>query len=235
MDESESKGKGDKDIILRRVATVATIAASIITITAGILTVGNYVPSIVFLTLVIILVLLIYALVTLSPPRILRKWKEARKNRALAKKYFDNFSGLLDRLGELLKDNRCDNMPYVFIHLQNMPPEFNYPRSLIYDLADLVSVFKEAMKKVQRRNFRLLIKWFCLILRLYNSQLVLQPFQQIRNLYRDKLTEHHREAYEKSREDYVRFLQDYMKFAKAINKDFGEKVAQDYFEKPGKL
>jgi len=239
MDESESKGKRDKDI-LKRGAAVITIIASGITIVTGILTVGDYVPKALFnlflvLTLLIILVLLIYALVTLLFTRVLRRWKEVRKNKVLFKKYFDDFAGFSDRLGELLKDNRCDNVPYVFIHLQNMPPEFNYPHSLIYDLANLVAVFKEGTKKVQRRNFRLLLECFSLILRIYNSQLVLQPFQQIRNLYRDKLNEYDREAYEKSREKYVRFLQDYMNFARSINKDYGKKVAHDYFEPPGRL
>ncbi|MCK4815448.1 hypothetical protein KA005_06740 [bacterium] len=240
MDESESKGKRDKDIILKRVAIVITITASGITIVAGILTIGDYVSKALFnlflvLTLLIILVLLMYALVAFLFTRVLLKWKEVRKNKFIVKRYFDDFAGFSDRLGELLRDSRCDNVPYVFIHLQNMPPEFNYPRSLIYDLAKLLIVFKEGMKKVHRRNFRFLIKWFDLILRVYNSHLVLQPFQQIRNLYRNKLTEHDREAYEKSRENYVRFLQDYENFAKSINKDWGKEVAQDYFDKPGKL
>lgn len=231
MNESESKAEKTKNITLKKIATISTIPASIITVITGVLSWRDYIPDILFelfliLTILIILFLLLH---------VLKKWTEARKNKALVKKYFDDFTQLSDRLEELLKDNYCNNMPYVFINLQNMPPEFNYPHSLIYDLANLVAVFKEGTKKVQRRNFRLLLKCFSLILRIYNSQLVLQPFQQIRNLYRDKLTERDREAYEKSREDYVRFLQDYTNFAKVINKDWGKKVAQDYFQKPGKL
>jgi len=240
MDKSESKGKRDKDIILKRVAIVITITASGITIVAGILTIGDYVSKALFnlflvLTLLIILVLLMYALVDFLFTRVLLKWKEVRKNKFIVKRYFDDFAGFSDRLGELLKDNRCDNIPYVFIHLQNMPPEFNYPHSLIYELADLVAVSKEEMKKVHVKNFRLLIRQFGYILHIYHRNLVLQPFQQIRNLYRDKLTEYEREAYEKSRENYVRFLQDYMNFARSINKDCGEKVTHDYFEPPSRL
>jgi len=240
MNESESKGKRDKDIILKRLAVVITITASGITIVAGILTIGDYVSKSLFnlflvLTLLIILLLLMYSLVAFLFTRVLLKWKEVRKNKLIVKRYFDEFAGFSDRLGELLRDSRCDNVPYVFTHLRTMPPELNYPRSLIYDLASLLAVFKEAMEKVDRMDFRLLIKWFNLILRMYNGQLVIQPFRQIRNLYKERLTEHDRESYEKSRENYIRFLQDYMNFARAINKDFGENVAYDYFEPPGRL
>ncbi len=211
MSKLEPKGKRDKDVILKKVAAVSTIAASVITMITKVLTVGGYVPQVLFkvfliLTLLIILVWIIYVFMTSSFASILSKCRAARKNKVLFKKYFDDFTGFSDRLGELLKDNRCDNIPYVFIHLQNMPPEFNYPRSLIYDLANLLVVFKEGMKKVHRRNFRLLIKWFDLILRVYNSQLVVKSFRRIRNQYRDKMSEHDKEAYETSRENYVRFL-----------------------------
>ena len=232
--------KRDKDIILKKFAAVTTITASGITILTGILTFSDYVPIAIFivfliLTLLIILVWIIYVLITSLFINILRKLQAARKNKILAKKYFDDFAQFVDRLEDLLRDRHVDNMPYVFNSLRNMPPEFNYPISLIYDLANLLAIFQEAMKKVHRRNFRLLIKWFDLILQVYNSQLVLQPLQQIRNLYRERLNEHEREAYEKSRENYVRFLQDYTNFAKAINKDWGKEIARDYFDKPGIL
>lgn len=238
MDESESKR--DKDVILKRVAAVSAIVASLITIITKVLSIVGYVPQVLFkafliLTLLIILVWIIY--VSMAPffTRALRKWKKVRKNKFIFKRYFDDFELLCDRLGDLLKDNRIDNIPYVYINFRSIPPQFNYPRSLIYDLANLLAVLKEGMKNVLRSDFRLLIKCFESVLRMYNSQLVLQPFQQIRNLYRDKLTEYERDTYEKSRENYVRFLQDYMNFAKAINKGYGEKIAQDYFEQPGKL
>ena len=240
MNESESKNEKTKNIKLKKIATISTIPASTITIITGVLSWRDYIPDVLFklfltLTILIILFLLVYFFVTLLHQRVLKKWREARKNNALVKKYFDDFELLCDRLGDLLKDNRIDNIPYVFTNLRNMPPEFYYPRSLIYDLANLIAVLKEGMKNVLRSDFRLLIKCFESILRIYNSQLVLQPFRQIRNLYRDKLTEYERDTYEKSRENYVRFLQDYMNFAKAINKGYGEKIAQDYSEQPGKL
>ena len=240
MNESESKNEKTKNITLKKIATISTIPASTITIITGVLSWRDYIPDVLFklfltLTILIILFLLVYFFVTILHQRVLKKWREARKNNALVKKYFDDFELLCDRLGDLLKDNRIDNIPYVYINFRSIPPEFNYPRSLIYDLANLLAVLKEGMKNVLRSDFRLLIKCFESILRIYNSQLVLQPFQQIRNLYRDKLTEYERDTYEKSRENYVRFLQDYMNFAKAINKGYGEKIAQDYFEQPGKL
>ena len=214
------------------IGPLAALLAAIITAFANLPSTLQY---IMVLLIAVIAVVSVYVVFGQQLRRFFKKTTMATKHHFLIKKYFSEFDSFVDRLEELLNDNRSDNIPYVFIHLQNMPPEFNYPRSLIYDLAKLLVVFKEGMKKVHKRNFRFLIKWFELILRVYNSQLVLQPFQQIRNLYNDKLTEHHREAYEKNREDYVSFLQNYIKFAKDINKDWGEEVAQYYFDKPGKL
>jgi len=214
---------------------IGPLAGLVATIIATFSNLPPVIQYIMVLLLVIITVLSIYVVFGQSLLILLKKAATAIKHRFLVKKYYDDFNLLSDRLGELLKDNHIDNIPYVFINLRNIPPQFNYPRSLIYDLASLLAVFKEGMKNVLRGDFQLLIKQFESILRMYNSQLVLQPFQQIRNLYRDKLTEQDRENYEKSRENYVRFLQDYINFAKAINKDCGEKIAQDWFEQPGKL
>jgi len=230
MDEKlKEKSRGSK---VSMIGPLAALLAAIITVSADLPVVLQY---IMVLLLAMIAAVSVYVVFWQQFTRFFKKTKMAIKHHFFTKKYFSKFNMFIDRLGELLRDSRCDNVPYVFIHLQNMPPEFNYPRSLIYDLANLLVVFKEGMKKVRKRNFRFLIKWFDLILRVYNSQLVLQPFQQIRNLYRNKLTEHDREAYERSRENYVRFLQDYENFAKSINKDWGKEVAQDYFDKPGIL
>lgn len=167
--------------------------------------------------------------------RLYQKTRIAIKNHFLASKYLSEFNLFINRLSELSQDNRCDNLPYAFTHLKNMPPEFNYPRSLMYDLANILTVFKECMKKFWERDFQLMIEWYESILRIYNRQLVLEPFRLMRNLDVDRLTEYDKEAYEKSREAYICFLQDYEKFARAMNKDSGEKIAQDYFDKPGRL
>ena len=214
------------------IGPLAALLAAIITASANLSTTLQY---IMVLLIAVIAVVSVYVVFGQQFRRFFKKSTMAIKHHFLVKKYFSEFNSFVDMLEELLKDNRCDNIPYVFINLQNMPPEFNYPRSLIYDLANFLAVFKEGTKKVQRRNFRFQIECFCLILRVYNRELVLQPFQRIRNLYRDKLTEHDREVYEKSRENYARFLRDYTNFAKAINKDWGKKVVYGYFEPPGRL
>ena len=210
----------------------AALLAAIITAFTNLSATLQYIM--VFL-IAVIAVISVYVVFGQQIRRLFKRSTMAIKHHFLVKKYFSEFNRFVDKLEELLKDNRCDNIPYVFINLQNMPPEFYYPRSLIYDLANFLAVFKEGTTKVQIRNFRLQIKCFCLILRVYNSQLVLQPFKQIRNLYRNKLNERDREAYEESRENYVRFLHDYTNFAKAINKDWGKDVAYDYFEPPHRL
>lgn len=237
MEYSKSKSEKTKDVRLSRIKIIIATVASIVTVITGILNLYDYIPHILFKIFLIAALLIFFTLLidALLFRRALNRWIVARKNKALVKKYFDNFAQFSDRLGELLKDNYCNNIPYVFIHLRNMPPEFNNPRSLLYDIAGLFAVFKERLEKAYRKDFPSLIKWFESILQIYNRQLVRQPLQQIRNHYKDKLTDNDKEAYENSRENYVRFLQDYMNFARAINKSCGEKVAQEYFDQPGRL
>jgi len=231
MNESKSKEKSTGSKV-SMIGPLAGLVAAIITVFSNLPAVLQY---IMVLLLAMITVVSVYVVFGQQFIGFFKRTTMAVKHHFLTKKYFTEFNSFVDRLAELLKENRCDNIPYVFIHLQEMPPEFNNPRSLMYDVGGLLAVFKEGIKKVYRKDFRLLIKWFESILRVYNRQLVLQPFRQIRNFYRDKLTERDKEGYETSRENYVRFLQDYENFAKAINNDYGKNVAQDYFDKPGKL
>jgi len=105
----------------------------------------------------------------------------------------------------------------------------------MYDLNSFLTIFKERMKKFPKRDFPLLIEWFESILRIYNNQLVLQPFRRVRNIDLNKLTKYEKEDYEKNREHYIRFLQDYENFARAINKSAGKTIARPYFDKPGTL
>ena len=214
------------------IGPLSALLAALITAFANLPAIIQY---IMVLLISVIAVVSVYVVFGQQFIRFFKKTTMATKHHFLAKKYFSEFNGFVDRLGELLKDNRCDNIPYVFIHLRNTPAEFNDLQSSMYYVGDLLAVFKEGMKKFHKRDFKLVLKWFESILRLYNKQLVLQPFQRVRNLYKDKLTDPDKEAYQKNREDYVQFLQDYMNFARAINKDFSEKVANDYFEKPGIL
>ncbi len=105
----------------------------------------------------------------------------------------------------------------------------------MYDLTNFLTLFKEWMKKFPKRDFPLLIEWFESILRIYNNQLVLEPFRQVRNMDQNKLTRYEKEEYEKNREHYVRFLQDYENFARAINRSAGKTIARPCFDRPGTL
>lgn len=214
------------------IGPLAALLAAIITAFANLPTTFQYVMV---LLIAVIASVSVYVVFGQQIRRFFKKSTMKIKHHFLVNKHFSEFNRFVDRLEKLLKNNYCDSMTYVFVHLQNMPPEFNYPRSLIHDLADLVAFLKEAMKKFHRKDFRLIIKLFDLILRVYNNQLVIQPFGQIRNLYRNKLTERDMEAYAESRESYVCFLRDYENFAEAINKDWGKGIARDYFDKPGIL
>ncbi len=214
------------------IGPLAALLAAIITTFTNLPATLQYIM--VFL-IAVIAVISVYVVFGQKLRRFLKKSKMAIKHHFFIKKHFGEFNMFVDRLEKLLKNNYCDSMAYVFIHLHNIPPEFNYPRSLVHDLSDIVAFLKEAMTKFHRKDFRLIIKWFDLILRIYHNQLVFQPSVQIRNLYRDKLTEHDIEAYAISRESYVCLLQDYMNFAETINKDWGEGIARDYFDKPGIL
>jgi len=214
------------------IGPLAALLAAIITAFADLRPVLQY--TMVFL-LVVIAVASIYVVFGSHVISVWRKIRITIKHHLLVKKYFNQFSMFVDRLSEFSQDSRCDTLPYAFAKMENIPPEFRHPRSLMYDLTNFLTLFKEWMKKFPKRDFPLLIEWFESILCIYNNQLVLEPFRQVRNMDQNKLTRYEKEEYEKNREHYVRFLQDYENFARAINRSAGKTIARAYFDKPSTL
>jgi hypothetical protein len=230
MDEKlEDKNRGSR---LSIIGPLAGLAAAIITAFADLRPALQY--TMVFL-LVVIAVASIYVVFGSHAVSVWRKMRIAIKHHLLVKNYFAQFSMFVDRLIELSQDNRCDTLPYAFANMKSMPPEFIRSRSLMCDLANFLTLFKAWMKKSRKGDFELLIEWFESILRIYNNQLVLEPFRQVRNMDQNKLTKYEKENYEKNREHYVRFLQDYENFARAINTSAGKTIARPCFDKPGTL
>lgn len=230
MDEKrEDKNRGAK---ISMIGPLAGLAAAIVTSFANLPATLRYSM---LLLLSVIAVLSIYVVLGPHFTSIFNKIRIAIRDHLLVKKYFGEFSMFVERLSELSQDSRCDTLPYAFAKMKNIPPEFNHPRSLMYDLTYFLTIFKQWMNKFPKRDFPLLIEWFESILRIYNNQLVLEPFRQVRNMDQNKLTKYEKEEYEKNREHYVRFLQDYDNFARAMNRSAGKTIARPCFDKPGTL
>lgn len=228
-DKLKDKNRGSK---VSMIGPLAALVAAIITAFADFFPALQYAM---FFLLVVIAATSIYVVFGSHTVSLWRKMRLSIKHRLLVKKYFGQFSMFVDRLSEFSQDSRCDTLPYVFAKMKNIPPEYRQPRSLMYDLTNFLTIFKEWMKKFPKRDFPLLIEWFESILRIYNNQLVLEPFRRVRNMDQSKFTKYEREEYEKNREHYVRFLQDYENFARIMNKSVGKTIARPCFDKPGAL
>ena len=162
-----------------------------------------------------------------------KRSKQARKQQGLVNEYFKEFDKLVDRFGELIKENHCDTIVYILNNLRNNTKYSNilpWPQ----DFRSAFDVLHEAMGKLPRtkENFSLLVRWFESIVNLCNKHLICNPIEQIRTIGRDEIPEHIRENYERCKAVYNRFMDDYMDFAKDMNKQFGERVARDYFQVP---
>jgi hypothetical protein len=212
---------------------LALVGLLIIVITAH-----SLFPPIMFLSIVVVLVSLIVVVngyEVFGQPLItfVKKKLIAKKHHVLTKKYFEKFNKLVVRFGNLINENYSDTIPSVLKDLCNnlkCPNIFPWPQNF----QRAFDVLNSAMEKlpITKDNFCLLVNWFESIMNLCNEHLICEPVERIRTTRRDEIPEHIRENYERCKAIYDRFLYDYMDFAKDMNKQFGERVARDYFQVP---
>ncbi len=230
MTDEEPKGK--------RIVYIATIVVALVGLLMVIIRARSIFPQIMFQSIVVVLVALIvvvngYGIFGQSLIKFVKKKALAQKHRVLTKKYSKNFNRLVDRFGELIKENHTDTILYILNSLRSntkyaaiLPSHQGFRRSF--------DVFYGSMGKlpITKDNFLILVRWFESIVNLCNEHLICKPVEQIRTIGRDEVPEQVREDYERCKAIYDRFIDDYMDFAKDMNKQFAEKVARDYFQVP---
>jgi len=206
-----------------------------------IITAHSLFPPIMFWSIVVVLVALVvvvngYGVFGQPVIEFVKKKRIAKKHRILTKKYSENFNKLVDRFGELIKEDHLNTILYILNKLRSntkyaaiLPSHQGFRRAF--------DVFYGEMGKLPRtkENFLLLVKWFESIVNLCNEHLICKPVERIRTIGRDEIPQQLREDYERCKVIYDRFIDDYMDFAKDMNKQFAEKVARDYFQVPKEL
>lgn len=95
-------------------------------------------------------------------------------------------------------------------------------------LRQRVAEIPEDIKEEYRKHFECLLNS-------YNRLHICKAVEQIRNILRQRVAEipeDIKEEYRQHKVAYDKFILEYMDFAKGINKDFGEKVAREWFDMP---
>lgn len=233
--------KTNNERIVHITSMIGPLAGFVATIIATFSNLPTVIQYIMVLLLVMITVVSTYVVLGQWLTRLFKKTAKAIKHHFLTKKYFSDFSRFIDKLGKFLESRRCDNIPYILNKLKNnkpMLPDVSFP-SVEY-FCDLFVVLAEAVGKLRRdkENFLLLIRWFESILNAYDKICVCMPVDQIRIILKQgrlDISEDIKQEYRKNKTVYDKFILEYMDFANRANKDFGEKVARNYFEVPKEL
>lgn len=95
-------------------------------------------------------------------------------------------------------------------------------------LRQRVAEIPEDIKEEYRQHFECLLNS-------YNRLHIRKAVEQIRNILRQRVAEipeDIKEEYRQHKVAYDKFILEYMDFAKGINKDFGKKVAREWFDMP---
>lgn len=95
-------------------------------------------------------------------------------------------------------------------------------------LRQRVAEIPEDIKEEYRQHFECLLNS-------YNRLHICKAVEQIRNILRQRVAEipeDIKEEYRQQKVAYDKFILEYMDFAKGINKDFGKKVAREWFDMP---
>lgn len=233
----------DEKLEGRRIVYTASIIGALVALLIVIIAAHSIFPPIMFQSIVVVLLGLIvvvngWGMFGEQLKACVRRLRKARKERRLAKKHFKRFNWFVDKLGELLEPRRCDNIPYALNRIQSSEPVFSDILLLpVDDFRDLFVVFRDGIGKLRRDKemFLFLIKWFGYLLNTYNRLCICKPVERTRNILRRHVAgipEDIKEEYRKHKVAYDKFILEYMDFAKGINKDFGKKVAREWFDMP---
>jgi len=216
--------------LISKIGPLVGLLATAITVFSNLNIVIRYIMVVL---LVMITVVSIYAVFGQPLIKFVKKKTMAKRHRVLIKKYSKNFDRLVDRFGELINENHCDTIVYILNNLRNNT-KYAHILPQTQEFRSAFDVLHEARGKlhITKENFMILVRWFESIVNLCNEYLICKPVEQIRTIGRDGIPEQVREDYERCKAIYDRFMDDYMDFAKDMNKQFGERVAKDYFQVP---
>lgn len=240
MEKTESR----RDHLTQTVTLLAALISLIIGIVTASAGMSPGVRWIVLPSTVLITVSCVY--VVFGRPFVLaaREIAKASRHRRLVPGYFDRFEQSVSRLQQLC--NRCysDTVPSV---LRDFPPLLRGSFKDVPELDDLAG-FAEALHSMlaelphTKQNLLLSIKWFDLVLHMYDRQCVCKPVKDIQvrleqGIDEDKITQcdRLRRKYNDVKLGYVMFREQYAEFARDVNNGFGEAIARVYYERPDDL
>jgi hypothetical protein len=175
---------------------------------------------------------------------VLRRALKALGQHYLVPKYLSQLEGLAKRLQRSCDPHYSDNVPYVLRDYQTLWGAPCGDSSVTGYLAGLVSTFLFTLSGSHQSKTNLVVslRWFGVILDMYNRQSVCEPVREIINHLEQGLDEDKKLRYQRLRREYskvlhgyVTFLEDCARFARDLNSAFGENLAGEYFQRPDEL
>jgi len=244
MDKTESQ----HDHLAQTVSLLGSLAGLVVVIVGVIVGVygnlGSRVQLIAILSLVVIAVYSLY--MVLGRPSVLavRRAAKAIREYYLVPRYFAGLELFVERLQRLCDRGYSDNIARI---LCDFPPLWGGPLidpPALWHLAGFVDAlhFMLSGSRRSKKNLGFLLRWFRLILDMYNRQCVCEPVKQVVNRAEQGLDEDKKLPYERLKRKYqevkfgyVVFLEDYAKLVRDVNAAFGESMASDCYDRPGEL
>lgn len=232
MNIGESKDKKSEYAL----SAIGPLVGLLTTIITAFTNLPTAIKSTLIILLVIVTLISIYVVFVPLFVKYIKRMNITLKHHSLTKKYFTEFEKLVDRFRKLIDENHCDSIVYVLKDLQTkamlggilpFPGDFTYA----------FDAFSSSMRKLplKKQNFLIILRWFESVIDLSNKYLVCNPIKEIRKIDKGIVPNICKEKYEECKLTYDRLLDDYMEFARYLNKQFGETIAREYFEKPVKL
>lgn len=238
------KTESNHDHLTRAVPPLAALISLIINIVTASVGMSPSIQWIVLPSTIVITVCCVYVVFERSFVMAVRGIAKATKHRRLVPGYFDRFETFVTRLQELCNRCYCDTVPSV---LRDFPPLLKGAfRDLpaLDHLAGFAAVLHSMLAELPRtkQNLLLAIKWFDLIMHMYDQQCVCEPVKDIQvrleqGIDDDKRTQcdRLRRKYQDVKFGYIMFREQYAEFARDVNNGFGEAVARIYYERPSEL
>jgi hypothetical protein len=169
---------------------------------------------------------------------------KAIRHRYVAPTYLDRLAGFVKRLDRLCDRCYTGNPACILCRFPELwggpftdPPVLGHAAGFVGVLRLVLSTSRRGKK-----NLVFSVRWFQLVLDMYNRQCVCEPARQViirveQGLDEGKKLQYERlkREYQKAKLGYVTLLEDYAKFARDLNSAFGESIASDYFERPDEL
>lgn len=149
----------------------------------------------------------------------------------------EDFEGrIIKDLNEKLNLDKSNIIKYIWspfkseisICINNLPSHITH----------IWECFKERVDSSNKtyNDFRLLVKEFNWLLRIYNELCICMPVERIRKeIGKENVPEETKEKYRQWKEEYNRFLGKYKDFGKEMNVEFKEKLFITEFKRPEEL